>query len=210
MCYLFFLSQIHIFVYMKNIVFDLGRVVFAQDPNKSDEEFKHFFSYVSQTPMPKFWIDYDLGVSDFDTVVRELSIYRGVDEAFTREMILLAISRQETIAPTAALIADLKRVGYKLYVLSNMSREFIDFLRRQDVYVHFDGEVVSCEEGVVKPMPQIYDILLKRYSLDVRHTMFIDDRLENIEAAAAKGIATFHFDRNDYEGSCRELRKILL
>ena len=27
-------------VYMKNIVFDLGRVVFAQDPNKSSDEFK--------------------------------------------------------------------------------------------------------------------------------------------------------------------------
>ena len=195
---------------MKNVVFDLGRVVFAQDPKKSSDEFKQFFSYVQQTPMPQFWVDYDLGVSTLDDVVRELSAYRGVEEAYTRELIMLAISRQETIAPTATLIKDLKRAGYRLFVLSNMSRDFIDFLRQQEVYANFEGDVVSCEVGIVKPMPQIYDILLEKFSLDSEETIFIDDRRENVDAAAAKGISAFHFDRNDYEGSCARLRDILL
>lgn len=195
---------------MKNVVFDLGRVVFAQDPNKSSDEFKQFFSYVQQTPMPQFWVDYDLGVSSLDDVVRELSAYRGVEEDYARKLILLAISRQETIAPTAALIADLKRAGYRLFVLSNMSREFIDYLRKQEVYANFEGDVVSCEVGVVKPMPQIYDMLLEKFSLNAAETIFIDDRRENVEAAEAKGITAFHFDRNDYEGSCVRLREILL
>ena len=205
-----FSYQFYIFVCMKNVVFDLGRVLFAQDPKKSSDEFKQFFSYVQQTPMPQFWVDYDLGVSSLDDVVRELSAYRGVEESYTRELIMLAISRQETIAPTAALIKDLKRAGYRLFVLSNMSRDFIDFLRQQEVYANFEGDVVSCEEGVVKPMPQIYDILLEKFSLDAEDTIFIDDRRENVDAAAAKGISVFHFDRNDYEGSCARLRDILL
>ena len=195
---------------MKNVVFDLGRVVFAQDPKKSSDEFKQFFSYVQQTPMPQFWVDYDLGLSTLDDVVRELSAYRGVDEAYTRELIMLAISRQETIAPTATLIKDLKRAGYRLFVLSNMSRDFIDFLRQQELYANFEGDVVSCEVGVVKPMPQIYDILLEKFSIDAEETIFIDDRRENVDAAAAKGISVFHFDRNDYDGSCARLRDILL
>ncbi|MBR6672768.1 MAG: HAD family phosphatase [Alistipes sp.] len=195
---------------MKNIVFDLGRVVFAQNPNKSSEEYKRFFSYVAQSPMPQFWVDYDMGVSSFDKVVSDLSAYRGVEEDYTRSMILASISRQETIVATAALIQDLKRAGYKLYVLSNMSREFIDFLRKQPVYSNFDGEVVSCEEGVVKPMPSIYEILIKRYNLDVTQTMFIDDRIENVEVAKQFGITPFHFDRDDTEGSCAKLRKMLL
>lgn len=195
---------------MKNIVFDLGRVVFAQNPNKSSEEYKRFFSYVAQSPMPQFWVDYDMGVSSFDKVVSDLSAYRGVEEDYTRSMILASISRQETIVATAALIQDLKRAGYKLYVLSNMSREFIDFLRKQPVYSNFDGEVVSCEEGVVKPMPSIYEILIKRYDLDVTQTMFIDDRIENVEVAKQFGITPFHFDRDDTEGSCAKLREMLL
>lgn len=195
---------------MKNVIFDLGRVVFAQDPAKSTAEFKQFFSYVSLTPMPQFWTDYDMGVLSFDQVAEELAAYRGVEPEFAREMITIAIGKQETIRPTEKLIDELKAAGYKLYVLSNMSREFIDFLRKQRVYENFDGDVVSCEVGIVKPMPEIYDLLLKRFDLDPAETIFIDDRKENVDAAAAKGIATFHFDRNDYEGSCERLREILL
>jgi HAD superfamily hydrolase (TIGR01509 family) len=195
---------------MKNIVFDLGRVVFAQNPAKSDDEYKRFFSYVSQSPMPRFWVDYDLGVSSFDKVVEDLSLYRGVSQSFAREMLELSISRQESIVPTAELIADLKAAGYRLYVLSNMSREFIAYLRNQEVYSHFEGDVISCEEGVVKPMPEIYDILLNRYALNPEETIFIDDREENIEAARGKNIIGFHFNRNDYEGSCEQLRSMLL
>lgn len=195
---------------MKNVVFDLGRVVFAQDPAKSTAEFKQFFSYVSLTPMPQFWTDYDMGVLSFEQVAEELAAYRGVEPEFAREMITIAIGKQETIRPTEKLIDELKVAGYKLYVLSNMSREFIDFLRKQKVYENFDGDVVSCEVGIVKPMPEIYDLLLKRFDLDPAETIFIDDRKENVDAAAAKGIATFHFDRNDYEGSCERLREILL
>ena len=195
---------------MKNVVFDLGRVVFAQDPAKSTAEFKQFFSYVSLTPMPQFWTDYDMGVLSFDQVAKELAAYRGVEPEFAREMITIAIGKQETIRPTEKLIDELKAAGYKLYVLSNMSREFIDFLRKQKVYENFDGDVVSCEVGIVKPMLEIYDLLLERFDLDPSETIFIDDRKENVDAAAAKGIATFHFDRNDYEGSCERLREILL
>lgn len=195
---------------MKNVVFDLGRVVFAQDPAKSTAEFKQFFSYVSLTPMPQFWTDYDMGVLSFDQVAEELAAYRGVEPDFAREMITIAIGKQETIRPTEKLIDELKAAGYKLYVLSNMSREFIDFLRKQKVYENFDGDVVSCEVGIVKPMPEIYDLLIERFDLDPAETIFIDDRKENVDAAAAKGIATFHFDRNDYEGSCEKLREILL
>ena len=195
---------------MKNVVFDLGRVVFAQDPAKSTAEFKQFFSYVSLTPMPQFWTDYDMGVLSFEQVAEELAAYRGVEPDFAREMITIAIGKQETIRPTEKLIDELKAAGYKLYVLSNMSREFIDFLRKQKVYENFDGDVVSCEVGIVKPMPEIYDLLLERFDLDPAETIFIDDRKENVDAAAAKGIATFHFDRNDYEGSCERLREILL
>lgn len=193
-----------------NIVFDLGRVVFAQNLMKHSDEYREFFSYVSQSPMPQFWVDYDLGFSSWEKVISDLAEYRSVSEEYAREMLQLSIGRQRTIPQTAQLIAELKAAGYKLYVLSNMSKEFIDYLREQEVYANFDGEVISCEEGYVKPMPEIYDVLVERFSLDVGRTMFIDDRAENVAMGEQKGIAGFHFDRNDYEKSCRELREMLL
>ena len=193
-----------------NIVFDLGRVVFAQNLMKHSDEYREFFSYVAQSPMPQFWVDYDLGFSSWEKVVSDLAAYRSVSEEYASDMLTLSIGRQRTIPQTAALIADLKAAGYKLYVLSNMSKEFIEYLRRQEVYAAFDGEVISCEEGFVKPMPEIYDVLINRFSLDVSRTMFIDDRAENVYMGEQKGITGFHFNRDDYDRSCAELREILL
>ena len=193
---------------IKNIVFDLGGVLFARDKNKSTQEFHEFFSFIRSERMPLFWEEYDRGTLTFDEVLDELSRSKGCDRAVAEDYLREALDRQEAVPQTAALIRDLKRAGYRLYVLSNMSREFIDFLRRTEIYGCFDGEVVSCEEGVVKPEPRIYEILLDRFGLDPAETLFIDDRRSNLEAAAAFGIATFHF--REPESSCTQLREMLL
>ncbi len=130
-------------------------------------------------------------------------------EAWTR-LVTGTLDMQEPVAPTERLVGDLKAAGYRLYVLSNMSREFIDFLRRFPVYGLFDGEVVSCEEGVVKPEPEIYRRLLGRYGLDPAQTLFIDDRPANIAAAAALGIRGQLFDHSAPAATCDLLRRRLL
>ena len=195
---------------MKNIVFDLGGVVFGRDPRKWEPEFMEFFAFIHAEKMPEFWVDYDRGTLTLDEVVRILSREKACDERVTARFIRDAIDRQEEIVETRALVGDLKRVGYKLYVLSNMSREFIDFLRRFPVYGLFDGEVVSCEEGVVKPEPEIYRRLLGRYGLDPAQTLFIDDRPANIAAAAALGIRGQLFDHSAPAATCDLLRRRLL
>ena len=45
----------------KNIVFDLGGVVFSRDARKFEPEFIEFFSYVYLPKMPSFWEEYDRG-----------------------------------------------------------------------------------------------------------------------------------------------------
>ena len=193
---------------MKNIVFDLGGVVFHRDAKKVRPELIEFFAFIFASRMPHFWEEYDRGSLTYDEVLDELSRAKGCQRAVAESYLREALDRQEAIPQTAALIRDLKQAGYRLYVLSNMSREFIDFLRQTDIYALFDGEVVSCEERVVKPEPRIYEILLDRYGLDPAETLFIDDRRSNLEAAAGFGIATFHF--GDAETSCARLRAMLL
>jgi len=61
----------------------------------------------------------------------------------------------------------------------------------------FDVVVVSCEVGVAKPDPAIYKMCLSRLCVEPNHALFVDDRLENIEAAARLGIKTFHFAGDD-------------
>lgn len=195
---------------MKNIVFDLGGVLFARDKSKCTQEFHDFFSFIRSEQMPLFWEEYDRGASTLDEVIDILSRMTGCPRAKCEEFLLLSIDMQETVKPTERLVGELKAAGYKLYVLSNMSREFIAFLRRFPVYGLFDGEVVSCEEGTVKPEPRIYEILLERYGLDPSETLFIDDRAANIAAAERFGITGQLFDHHNPAAACDELRRRLL
>ena len=167
---------------MKNIVFDLGGVLFARDKSKCTPELLEFFSFLRAPRMPLFWEEYDRGTSTLEEVTATISGMTGRPVETCAAVLRLAVDLQEPVKPTERLVGDLKAAGYRLYVLSNMSREFIDFLRRFPVYGLFDGEVVSCEEGVVKP----------------------------IEAAAALGIHGFVFDHRDPDAACDALRRRLL
>ena len=52
----------------------------------------------------------------------------------------------------------------------------------------FDGIVVSGEKKMVKPNPEIYQLLLNRYHLQASESIFIDDRPANVEEANHVGI----------------------
>lgn len=194
----------------KNVVFDLGGVVFARDPRKFEPEFIKFFSYILLPKMPEFWEEYDRGVVTYDQVIDSLAEYNHCDRELAATNLRRSILTQEAIPATETLISDLKSAQYKLYVLSNMSLEFIEFLRKQNVYSYFDGEVVSCEEHIIKPDPKIYHTLTNRYDLDPTETLFIDDRKANVEAAVAEGWQGYHFDARNPKASCEELRAMLL
>lgn len=196
---------------MKNIVFDLAGVVVARNQERCPQYIMDYFYFInSGEALPEFWDDYDRGTRDIDSVAQCLAEFRGSDFKTAKSRMLEAVTYQEQVAPTAELIAELKAAGYRLFVLSNMSKDYIEFLREMPVFQHFEGEIVSCEVGLIKPEREIYNLLLDRYNLVPEQTMFIDDRKPNVDAAAEVGINPFHFDRNDPEKSCEQLRCILL
>ena len=197
---------------LKNIVFDLAGVVVARNPQRFPRHLDEFFNFVFKSHMqgiPQFWCDYDLGVMDVEDVAKALAEYRGCDVATAQRNMQLAIEYQEQVEPTAQLIRELKQRGYRLYVLSNMSKEYIEFLREFPVFDYFDEQIVSCEIGLGKPDRRIYEYLLSHCNLDSAETIFIDDRKDNVDAAAELGIVPFHFDRHNPEKSCDELRKVI-
>ena len=196
---------------MKNIVFDLAGVVVARNQERCPQYIMDYFYFInSGEALPEFWDDYDRGTRDIDSVAQCLAEFRGSDFKTAKSRMLEAVTYQEQVAPTAELIAELKAAGYRLFVLSNMSKDYIEFLREMPVFQYFEGEIVSCEVGLIKPEREIYNLLLDRYNLVPEQTMFIDDRKPNVDAAAEVGINPFHFDRNDPEKSCEQLRCILL
>jgi 2-haloacid dehalogenase len=53
--------------------------------------------------------------------------------------------------------------------------------------------VVSGREGVVKPDPAIFRILIERHDLVPGSTVFVDDSLANVAGAQSVGLRALHF-----------------
>ena len=94
------------------------------------------------------------------------------------------------------LILDLKNQGYKLFVLSNMTRHFIKNEYKFPIFSYFDGIVYSAPIKMVKPNAEIYEYILKKYSLVPEECLFVDDIKENLAGAARFNIKTFQFQDN--------------
>jgi HAD superfamily hydrolase (TIGR01509 family) len=78
---------------------------------------------------------------------------------------------------------------YSLAVLSNDIAEWSAYLRkRHGLDRLFKAVVISGEAGVRKPAPEIYRILLDRLHADGKDCVIVDDRIQNLSAAAALGI----------------------
>ncbi len=86
------------------------------------------------------------------------------------------------------------RPMYQTALLSNAWDDLRDMLADHwKIADAFDEIVISAEEGVVKPYPQIYQITLERLNLEPGQAVFVDDFIENVQAAQAFGMQTIHF-----------------
>ena len=91
----------------------------------------------------------------------------------------------------------LKNSNYLCYVLSNWSAETFyggqhSMIEDYSFLKNFDGMLISGEDKLIKPNLEIYKLAISRFNLDPRNTVFIDDRLENIQAANELEFKTIH------------------
>ena len=83
---------------------------------------------------------------------------------------------------------------HRLLALTNWSAETFHPVKDSYPFLnYFEGIVVSGDEKIKKPDYKIYQILLNRYNVNAKESVFIDDALENIEAADDLGFQTIHF-----------------
>ena len=64
---------------------------------------------------------------------------------------------------------------------------------------HFDALYASHLMHISKPVPAFWRIIMEAEGVKADDSFFIDDRLDNIEAAESLGIRCFRYQRNDEE-----------
>jgi len=85
---------------------------------------------------------------------------------------------------------------YRVYALTNWSAETFPVAKSMErfQFLHwFEGVLVSGEEFLLKPQPEIYEAILSRYDIDRSKAVFIDDNYKNVVGSEAVGLKAIHF-----------------
>lgn len=178
------------------IIFDLGDVFLNLNSQASIDAFKK------------------LGLTDWNDDLKEKSLFfetGKIDELEFMESIQKYIPNadlEQIREAWNAIISDfpLERLEfleklqnkYDLFLLSNTNQTHIDKFEHRvgltfarEFYAHFNKIYFSFETKVRKPDEAVFNLILKQNNLKPNKTLFVDDTLENIEAAASLGIKTW-------------------
>lgn len=121
-------------------------------------------------------------------------------------------SEDELVRPAARrLITDAKAAGIPVGALTNDLTSFHDenWLARMTVIREFDVLVDGRTEGVYKPDPEAYRIIIERMDLDPTTTIFIDDQPVNLQGAESVGLVPVRLDPLDPDPGFRLARSLL-
>lgn len=181
------------------IIFDLGEVLIDWDPRylyrkifKTEEEANFFATEVC----PYDWnTTLDAGKTFAEALPERIALFPKYEKEILAYRDRWAEMLGESRPDSVELFKKLKDSGnYKIYALTNFSAEtFPHALKKYDFLSWFDGAVVSGEIKMIKPNSEIYLYILDKFEIDPEKALFVDDRIENVEAAREFGIHSIHY-----------------
>lgn len=173
---------------IKNIVFDIGNVLVHFDPQTY---FRPLFQDEQRTKQictnifaDEAWLKYDQGLLFIEDLYEIYSsLYPQVQDDIIR-VLQNWFTLLQPISSSIAYMKQWKKAGYHIYLLSNISEDAKEYIRKtSDIFAYVEGAVYSYEEKMNKPDVRIFEVLLARYRLAGDETIFIDDKRANIEQA---------------------------
>ena len=182
---------------VKKFLFDLGNVFFDWNPERilkpifNDEERMNFF--INNISFPLLDTRCDAGVTIDDAVNDAIKKF----PEFEKEIKLYYPNHGNMVGgffqKTVDVFYKLKNLNYPCYVLSNWSAETYEGMEETYPFLKdFDGKIISGRDFLIKPDPAIYELAISRFDLMPEETLFIDDRLDNIQAAQKLNFQTIH------------------
>ncbi len=179
------------------VLFDLGNVLVRWDPHgafrgvASADDVERFFADVD---FPDLNRRADAGLP-WAAVRAEVAASHPahaplVDAYVTRFAATLA----GPVPGTQRLVDELRRLGLRLFGLTNWSAETYPHGPRAAPAIDLLEDVlVSGREGLVKPDPAIFELAAERFGLVPSRTVFVDDAPANVDAAARLGFQSLRF-----------------
>jgi len=183
---------------IKNVIFDLGAVMFDWNPKAISERFTSNVDLQnriqSQLYYHQDWKDFDCALITEIEATKRASKRLDISLIQTQELFKQTKESLTLISKTRDVLCEVKDKNLKAYCLSNISPELFNYVHeRHDLFEMFDGVVTSGEEKTGKPNKRIFEILIERHQLKVEECLFIDDSKENTATANILGISSVTF-----------------
>lgn len=185
------MTQTHDDLPPTTVVFDLGNVLIGWDQSgpladrMSREEWTQF---AAEADFASLNTESDRGVPVKDIIARAARNDSRHGEIVAAYYDRFDLSLTGPIEGMAELVTELKVAGVRLLGLSNWSAETFHYAPKVAPAIdELEDIVVSGREGLIKPDPAIFRVLSKRFDLDPRQTVFVDDLPTNIEASKNLG-----------------------
>jgi len=182
---------------VKKFLFDLGNVFFDWNPERvlkpifNDDERMNFF--INNISFPLLDTRCDAGIT-IEIAVND-AIKKFPD--FENEIKLYYPNHGNMVGgffqKTLDIFYKVKELNYPCYILSNWSAETYEGMEEKYPFLKdFEGKIISGRDFLIKPDPAIYELAISRFDLVPQETLFIDDRLDNIEAAQKLNFQIIH------------------
>jgi putative hydrolase of the HAD superfamily len=183
------------------VIFDYGKVL----SNSEDPDAYSRFIELTGLERPDFdqhyWRHrhaYDLGHLNGRTYWEKLAGEAGL--SFTPEQIAELIETDVLMWTSLneemlCWVIALQEADIKTAILSNMGEDILAYMRQEFGWLaHFQHHTWSCELGICKPDPAIYLHTCEKLKVAPPQTLFLDDKPENIAAAAGVGLNAIQFE----------------
>ena len=188
---------------VRAVVFDIGNVLYDWNPRFLFEAMTNdsaLIERIMRDAVTHAWhLQHDAG-RDFAETSAELIAQHPDLEIYIKAF---GARFDETIGGPMPDMLELVRAldanKVPLFGITNFSHQFFPAFRAKhaEIFDRFADIVVSGDEKLVKPDAAIYQLALRRFGLAPGEAIFIDDRLENVEAAEANGFVGHHFKDAD-------------
>ncbi|MDR2552616.1 MAG: HAD family phosphatase [Treponema sp.] len=198
---------------IKAVAFDYGGVISMPQDGEAMRDMAAIAGIDAALMYRIYWnsrplYDQDLvsGEEYFKNMLADVGVFP--DPGAVQRLIDRDLASWSRVNPlTEQLMRDLKAAGFKLGILSNMIRPFVDHIRESLPVLGLPDEAVySCDVDAVKPEEKIYRILLSRLDCGPEEVVFFDDAEANVEAARDLGMAAFFWES---PGAARKELEIL-
>ncbi len=197
---------------IKNIIFDVGKVLVSYEPDAYMESLgfspKEKAAVNRAMFQSRLWVQADEGIMEPEAFLEGYVANAPEYEAAIRRAYRTLGGTVELLPYAVEWLKDLKSRGYRLYILSNYGKYLYEQTKdKMEFLPLMDGVLFSHTCRLIKPNPEIYFYLLRKYGLEAPECVFLDDREENVAGARQCGIHGIRFF--DYESGRQALEELL-